>query len=34
MIAPVRRLLPSTGTLDVSSFVVLLVLGMLWRAIL
>ena len=34
MIAPVRRLIPSTGTFDISSFIVLLVLGMLWRAIL
>jgi YggT family protein len=34
MIAPVRRLIPSTGMLDIASFIVLLVLGMLWRAIL
>jgi YggT family protein len=34
MIAPVRRLLPSIGTFDVSSLVVLLVLGMLWRTFL
>lgn len=32
MLAPVRRLLPSTGMLDLSSFVVLVVLGLLWRA--
>ena len=34
MIAPVRRLLPSTGMLDIASLVVLLVLGMLWRTFL
>ena len=34
LIAPVRRLLPSNGTFDIASLVVLLVLGMLWRTIL
>jgi YggT family protein len=32
MLAPVRRLLPATGMIDWSSFIVLLVLGFLWRA--
>lgn len=34
MIAPVRRILPSSGAFDIASLVVLLVLGMLWRTIL
>ena len=34
LIAPVRRLLPSNGSFDIASLVVLLVLGMLWRTIL
>ena len=34
LIAPVRRVLPSNGTFDFASLVVLLVLGMLWRTIL
>ena len=32
IMAPVRRLLPSTGMVDWSGFVVLIVLGFLWRA--
>lgn len=32
MLAPVRRMLPATGMIDWSSFIVLLVLGFLWRA--
>jgi YggT family protein len=32
LLAPVRRALPSTGMVDWSGFVVLLVLGFLWRA--
>ena len=31
MLAPVRRMLPATGMIDWSSFIVLLVLGFLWR---
>ncbi len=34
LIAPVRRLIPPTGTFDLSSLVVLLVLGALSRAFL
>jgi YggT family protein len=34
LIAPVRRVVPPTGMLDVSSLVVLLVLGALSRAVL
>jgi YggT family protein len=34
MIAPVRRRLPKTSMFDVSSLIVLLVLGVLWRAFL
>jgi YggT family protein len=34
ILAPVRRLLPSTGMFDLSSLVVLIVLGVLWRAVL
>ncbi len=32
LLAPVRRLLPQSGMMDWSGFVVLLVLGFLWRA--
>jgi YggT family protein len=32
ILAPVRRLLPQSGMIDWSGLVVLLVLGMLWRA--
>jgi YggT family protein len=32
ILAPVRRVLPRTGMLDWSGFVVLIVLGFLWRA--
>ena len=32
ILAPVRRLLPATGMIDWSGFVVLIVLGFLWRA--
>jgi YggT family protein len=32
LLAPVRRALPSTGMVDWSGFIVLLVLGFLWRA--
>jgi YggT family protein len=32
LLAPVRRLLPSTGMVDWSGLVVLIVLGFLWRA--
>ena len=32
MLAPVRRMLPQTGMVDWSGFIVLLVLGFLWRA--
>jgi YggT family protein len=34
LLAPVRRLLPPTGMLDLSSLVLLLVLGAIWRAFL
>lgn len=33
LLAPVRRLLPPTGMIDWSSFIVLIVLGFLWRAL-
>jgi YggT family protein len=33
MLAPVRRLLPAKGMIDWSSFIVLIVLGFLWRAL-
>ena len=33
MLAPVRRMLPPTGMIDWSSFIVLIVLGFLWRAL-
>ncbi len=32
LLAPVRRMLPQTGMIDWSGFVVLIVLGFLWRA--
>lgn len=32
ILAPVRRLLPRSGMLDWSSFLVLIVLGFLWRS--
>ncbi len=32
ILAPVRRLLPQSGMMDWSGFVVLIVLGVLWRA--
>ena len=32
LLGPVRRVLPTTGTIDWSGFVVLIVLGFLWRA--
>lgn len=32
ILAPVRRMLPQTGMIDWSGFVVLLILGLLWRA--
>ena len=32
LLAPVRRALPSTGMVDWSGFIVLLILGLLWRA--
>ena len=34
ILAPARRLLPSTGMLDLSSFIVLVVLGVIWRSLL
>ena len=34
MIAPVRRALPRTGMFDFSSLLVLIVLGLIWRALL
>jgi YggT family protein len=32
LLGPVRRALPSTGAIDWSGFIVLIVLGFLWRA--
>ena len=32
LLAPVRRMLPPTGMMDWSGFLVLIVLGALWRA--
>jgi len=32
LLGPVRRVLPPTGTIDWSGFIVLIVLGFLWRA--
>jgi YggT family protein len=34
LIAPVRRILPPTGMFDFSTFLVLVVLGLIWRALL
>jgi YggT family protein len=34
ILAPVRRMLPPTGMFDFSSFLVLIILGALWRAVL
>ena len=34
MLAPVRRRLPRTGAFDASAVVVLILLGVLWRALL
>lgn len=33
LLAPVRRLLPPTGMIDWSSFIVLIALGFIWRAL-
>lgn len=33
LLGPVRRLLPKTGMFDFSPLIVLLILGVLWRAI-
>lgn len=33
ILAPVRRLLPSTGMIDWSGFIVLVVLGIAWRSL-
>jgi YggT family protein len=33
ILAPVRRMLPQTGMIDWSGFVVLIILGFLWRAL-
>jgi YggT family protein len=33
ILAPVRRMLPQTGMIDWSGFIVLIVLGFLWRAL-
>jgi YggT family protein len=33
ILAPVRRMLPQTGMIDWSGFLVLIVLGFLWRAL-
>ena len=33
ILSPVRRLLPQSGMIDWSGFVVLIVLGLLWRAL-
>ncbi len=32
ILAPVRKMLPQTGMIDWSGFIVLIVLGFLWRA--
>ena len=32
ILAPVRRILPQTGMMDWSGFIVLLLLGVLWRS--
>jgi YggT family protein len=33
ILGPVRRMLPQTGMIDWSGFVVLIILGVLWRAL-
>lgn len=33
ILAPVRRMLPQTGMIDWSGFIVLILLGFLWRAL-
>ena len=33
LLAPVRRVLPQTGMFDFSSLVVLIILGVIWRAV-
>jgi YggT family protein len=33
ILAPVRRMLPQNGMIDWSGFIVLIVLGVLWRAL-
>jgi YggT family protein len=33
ILAPVRRMLPQSGMIDWSGFIVLIVLGFLWRAL-
>lgn len=33
ILSPVRRMLPQTGMIDWSGFIVLLVLGVLWRSL-
>ena len=33
LLAPVRRLLPQTGMMDWSGFIVLIVLGVAWRSL-
>lgn len=33
ILSPVRRMLPQTGMVDWSGFIVLLVLGVLWRSL-
>jgi YggT family protein len=33
ILAPVRRMLPQTGMIDWSGFIVLLILGLIWRAL-
>ena len=32
ILAPVRRMLPQSGMIDWSGFIVLIILGFLWRA--
>jgi YggT family protein len=34
ILAPVRKVLPPSGMLDIASFLVLVVLGLLWRTFL
>jgi YggT family protein len=33
ILGPVRRMLPQTGMIDWSGFIVLLILGLIWRAL-